>query len=297
MVYRFIQNNHEVFGLRWLLRKFDLSPNAYYNFLKDRKAAYRIKKQAICNEIKKIYHETEGKLGHRNMKIFLSRKGIMLSKKTVHIYMNKELGLTSIVKRKKPGYVKGHVHEVFPNLLKQNFITEEVNHIWCTDFTYLFLTDGSKRYNCTIIDLYDRSVISSLNGKEITSELAINALKKAIVSQPKLKTGLILHSDQGSQFTSEAFTDFCRSENISQSMSKAGCPYDNAPMERYYNTLKNELTYHHYYHNDEELNEAINDFAYVWYNHVRPHTFNGWLTPFEARYKNENIRLKCYKIA
>lgn len=80
-------------------------------------------------------------------------------------------------------------------------------------------------------------------------------------------------------------------------MSRAGCPYDNAPMERYFNTLKNELIYHHYYHNDWELNESINNFAYVWYNHVRPHTFNGGLTPFEARYKSQNIRLKCYKNA
>jgi putative transposase len=68
-------------------------------------------------------------------------------------------------------------------------------------------------------------------------------------------------------------------------------------MERYFNTLKNELIYHHYYHNDNELNEAVNNFAYVWYNHVRRHTFNGGLTPFEARNKLVNIRLKCYKNA
>jgi transposase InsO family protein len=72
-------------------------------------------------------------------------------------------------------------------------------------------------------------------------------------------------------------------------MSKAGCPYDNAPMERYYTTLKNELISHHYYHNDEELNQAINDFAYVWYNHIRPHTYNEGLTPFEARYRKSKI--------
>ena len=80
-------------------------------------------------------------------------------------------------------------------------------------------------------------------------------------------------------------------------MSKAGCPFDNAPMERYYNTLKNELIYHHHYHNDNELNDAVNEFAYVWYNHVRPHTFNNGLTPFEARRNFENIRSRCYKIA
>lgn len=200
--------------------------------------------------------------------------------------MNKELGLTSIVKRKKPGYIKGHAHKVFPNLLNQNFTTDRINHIWCTDFTYLFLTNGKKRYNCSIIDLYDRSVVASLNGKEITSELAINTLRRALDAQPTLKDELILHSDQGSQYTSKDFTDFCQSVKIQQSMSRAGCPYDNAPMERYYNTLKNELIYHHYFHSDEELDGAVKDFAYVWYNHVRPHTFNGGLTPFAARYKN-----------
>jgi transposase InsO family protein len=68
-------------------------------------------------------------------------------------------------------------------------------------------------------------------------------------------------------------------------MSKAGYPYDNAPMERYYNTLKNELIYLHYYHSDEELDTAVGDFAYFWYNHVRPHSYNGYLTPYEARYE------------
>jgi transposase InsO family protein len=67
-------------------------------------------------------------------------------------------------------------------------------------------------------------------------------------------------------------------------MSKAGYPYDNAPMERYYNTLKHELINLHYYHSDKELNTAINEFAYVWYNHVRPHSYNGYKTPYEARY-------------
>ena len=75
-----------------------------------------------------------------------------------------------------------------------------------------------------------------------TSNLAIRTLQKALESQPPIKGGLILHSDQGSQFTSKAFVEFCESVNVTQSMSKAGYPYDNAPMERYFNTLKNECT-------------------------------------------------------
>ena len=72
-------------------------------------------------------------------------------------------------------------------------------------------------------------------------------------------------------------------------MSKAGCPYDNAPMERYYNTLKNDCINLHYYHSDKELNTAIEEFAYVWYNHVRPLFF--------ARKKCTKLQRKIHNIA
>lgn len=93
-----------------------------------------------------------------------------------------------------------------------------------------------------------------------------------------------VHSDQGSQYTSKEFTEFCEELGITQSMSKAGYPYDNAPMERYFNTLKNDLIYQHYYRTEEELYTAVEEFAYVQYNHVRPHSYNNYKTPYEARY-------------
>ncbi|WP_407657364.1 DDE-type integrase/transposase/recombinase [Megasphaera cerevisiae] len=121
---------------------------------------------------------------------------------------------------------------MFSNLLHQDFTAESKNSKWCTDFTYLFLTDGSPRYNCAIIDLYNRSIVVSINGKEITSDLAIRTVKKALNFQPAIKQPLILHSDQGTQFSSKEFVSFCKSVKITQSMNKAGCLYDNAPMER-----------------------------------------------------------------
>ena len=87
------------------------------------------------------------------------------------------------------------------------------------------------RCNCTIIDLHDGSVVAGTTDRHITSDLAIRTLKKALESQPALKVELILHSDQGSQFTSKAFVEFCESVHVTQSMSKAGHPYDNAPMD------------------------------------------------------------------
>ncbi len=95
--------------------------------------------------------------------------------------------------------------------------------------------------------------------------------------------GLVLHSDQGVQFTSWAFVEYCKSQGIRQSMSKTGCPYNNAPMERFYKLLKSELIYHQKFETDLQLDEAINKYVYVWYNHIRPHSYNGGLTPFEAR--------------
>lgn len=270
--------------MRWLLRKFEITPNAYYNFLKNRKSAYHTQKQKVLNEIHTIYHEHGGVDGYRSMKVYLERKGMYLSNLTIHKYMNCELRLFSVVRRKKPGYKKGTPHKVFDNLLSQNFTADSINQKWCTDFTYLFLANGKKRYNCSVLDLHDRSVVASITDKNITADLAIRTIKRALKSQPDVKEDLILHSDQGSQYTSKDFTDFCAASGIIQSMSKAGCPYDNAPMERYYNTLKNELIYLHYYCTDEELNSAIEEFAYTTYNHVRPHSYNGYKTPFETRY-------------
>ena len=267
------------------MRKFNICPNAYYNYLKNRKAEYYQRKTDIKASIRDIYHSHDGADGYRAMQVYVHRRGINISCSTVHKYMNTEMQLFLISRRKKPNYESGKAHKVYDNKLKQDFRADEINQKWCTDFTYLFLTDGSKRYNCTILDLHDRSVVASITDKNITSDLAKRVLDKAIKSQPGIDLSkLILHSDQGSQYTSKEFTEFCEELGITQSMSKAGYPYDNAPMERYFNTLKTELIYLHYYRTETELYTAVEEFSYVHYNHVRPHSYNNYKTPYEARY-------------
>ena len=142
--------------------------------------------------------------------------------------MNTEMQLFSISRKKKPAYEHGIAHKVYENKLNQDFHADVINQKWCTDFTYLYLSDGAKRYNCSIIDLYDKSVLATLNSKRIDAELAIQTLQIALDRNP-VKGKIILHSDQGSQYTSRAFTEFCEGKGIQQSMSKAGCPYDNSP--------------------------------------------------------------------
>ena len=219
--------------------------------------------------------------------------------------MNTEMQLFSISRRKKPDYKHGTAHKVYENKLQQDFYALEINQKWCTDFTYLFLTNGSKRYNCTIIDLHDRSVVASITDKNMTADLAKRTLTKAIQSQPGINPGkLLLHSDQGSQYTSKEFTDFCRELGITQSMSKAGYPYDNAPMERYFNTLKNELIY-------QSINIIIgqkknclvqwkNLHMYIIIMYVRILTIITKRLTRHVMVSNDSItkiRLKCYKKA
>ena len=272
--------------MRWLLRRLGVYPNAYYNYLKHGKSKKNNRKQAVKDKIKEIYHKRNGVPGYRMMKKLLERENIFISMTTAHRYMNTECGLFSIV-RKKHRTGSGESHKVFDNLLNQDFSAVEPNRKWCTDFTYLFLQNGNKRYNCTVLDLYDRSVVASATGTEITSELAVRTLEKALVNNPSvLREGVILHSDQGSQFTSARFTEYCESHGVKQSMSRAGCPYDNAPMERYINTLKNELTKLYSFTSEEKLCDAVSDFAYVWYNHGRPHSYDNWLTPMQKRKEN-----------
>ena len=277
--YRFIDKYAKRFGINWLLKRMHLSPNAYYNYRKHRKSAKEKEKASILKVIEQLYHESGGRPGYRMMQQLLKNKGIELSVQTVRKYMNVELGLKSVTRKAKYRYHKGpKAYSVAENLLKQEFTANERNEKWCIDFTYIYFADRRKRYNCTIIDLYDRRVVASVNSNRIDTKLAIDTVTKAIKMSGK-KTGMILHSDRGSQFTSKEFVDFCKGHGITQSMSRPGCPYDNAPMERYFNTLKAEMLNLHCYSDEETLYRALNCYAYGWYNNQRPHSFNDGLPP------------------
>lgn len=119
--------------------------------------------------------------------------------------MNREWGLKFIVQPKKPGNEHNSPHKVSENRL---------NRKWCKDFTYLFLDSHEVRYNCTIIDLHDRSVAAGITERHITSGLAILILIKALESPPHMSEELILHSGRGSQYTLKALVEFCKKVNV-----------------------------------------------------------------------------------
>lgn len=268
--------------MHWLLNRLDINTNSYYFYInhKQNTADKLSKKQIILDKIAEIYHANNGTPGYRQMTDELHKEKIFLSPNTVYTYM-KELNIKSITRRVYK-YERGEAHEVFANLLQQDFKASKPNEKWCTDFTYLFLENGEKHYNCSILDLYDRSIVASICSDKIDAQLAIATLKKALVSKNYPK-GVLLHSDQGSQYTSKAFIQYCMNSGVIQSMSKAGYPYDNAPMERFFNTLKVEFYYLFKFRTRDVLYACINDFIYSRYNCSRPHTYNLGLSPMQKR--------------
>ena len=140
------------------------------------------------------------------------------------------------------------------------------------------MSNGKMRYNCTIIDLYNREVIATLNSNPISAELAVETLKIAMKRRKNFKN-VILHSDQGSQYTSKEFINFCCKNDIKQSMSRAGCPYDNAVIERFFSTFKNEFFNLYSFNDCGILDKKTYEFIYVKYNYLRPHSYNKGIPP------------------
>ena len=119
VVYRFIDDNKNIFGLRWLCKQFGISPNCYYNYKKDAKREYHKRLEHIFELIKYVYYNNNRVIGYRAMCIFIKRYG-----STMHKYMNKELNLCAVIMHSKPGYKTGKKNKIFDNLLNQNFTVD-----------------------------------------------------------------------------------------------------------------------------------------------------------------------------
>ena len=170
---------------------------------------------------------------------------------------------------KNPWKPKKNKDAVFPNLLITE-CPEYPNHIWATDFTYLKF-QNKWWYLATVIDLYTREVVGVSFQRTHTTQLVLDALLDAMVHHAK---PTIIHSDQGSEYTSKDFTSFCQDLKIIQSMSHPGCPWENGYQESFYKGFKVELgdptrfetlgelvamIYHQiYYYNTKRLHTSIN---------------------------------------
>ena len=167
----------------------------------------------------------------------------------------------------------------YPNLLNRNFAAERPNQKWVTDISYIRTGQGFL-YLSVIRDLYDNSIVAYKTGTQQTIHLVLSTLRAA-KKKEKVTAELQLHSDQGFQYTSQAYFKLTQAYGITPSMSRRGNPYDNALAENFFSILKTECIYRTKISTFVEANRLIDEYIYF-YNHQRIQTKTK-LTPLELR--------------
>ena len=163
---------------------------------------------------------------------------------------------------------------------KAEFKVEKPGEKWVGDITYIYTKETGWTYLAIVMDLFDLKVIGWSYGLNMTAELVVSAFNKAKIIR-KITKGMIFHSDLGSQYTSNEFEKLLVGNNVKHSYSKKGYPYDNASMESFNAILKKEEVNVNTYETFDEARKAIFEFIESWYNNIRIHSSNGYMTPNE----------------
>jgi len=185
-----------------------------------------------------------------------------------------------------------HNLPVSPNLLVRDFKVSEPDKVYVSDITYIWSSEGWM-YLAVVLDLFSREVIGWSMSRRIDSNLVQEALKMAVLIR-RPSSGLIFHSDRGSQYCSHNFRAMLNRYNIVSSMSRKGDCWDNAVCESFFSTLKKECVFHQHYRTCDEAKSDIIDYIEMFYNSKRLHSYLGYLSPreFERRNKKEKCCLK-----
>ena len=231
----------------------------------------------LAEKIRQCQEECHSTYGYRRVHIWLERQGIHHDPKTILHVMNK-YDLLSVVRRRR--YVKcGQALHKYPNLLNRDFRADRPNQKWATDISYIRTGQGFL-YLSVIRDLYDNSIVAYKTGTEQNIQLVLNTIRAARRNE-KVTAELQLHSDQGFQYTSQAYFKLTQEYGITPSMSRRGNPYDNAMAENFFSILKTECIHRVKLQTFLQARELIDRYIYF-YNHQRIQTRTK-LTPLELR--------------
>ena len=242
----------------------NISPKTYYK--------YRNKEDPDYYDyliIKEIFDDSKGTYGYRRIVegIKIKYKGVVMNGKKVLRIMKKYNLMPEYVRKAKKKNKNERIEDnVKPNLLNRNFNTDLPNKVWDTDVTYLIFK-GSRAYLSTIIDLYDRKVVAYKISKHNDNRLVMDTLNEAIAKRKDV-SGLIIHSDQGFQYTSYEYKAICESNGITISMSRKGTPIDDSPIESWHALLKKETLYNNNITSLEEYQKLIEEWI-EFYNTTR----------------------------
>lgn len=236
--------------------------------------------------VKKYFNESRQSAGARTIKSRLNEDGYIVGCYKVNKLMS-EANLIS----KQPGphnyKVSKKEHFELPNLLGRQFNCMEENQVWCGDITYIWA--GSQWiYLAVVMDLYSRKIVGWALSKSPDADLVVKALDHAH-QQRGNPEGVMFHSDQGCQYTSLKFRQAIWRFRMSHSMSRRGNCWDNAPMERFFRSLKTEWVPPMGYTNFAEAKKDLGSYIMIYYNQLRPHSSNDALSPMRFEEKRKDV--------
>ena len=270
-----IYRHRDQYSISEMCRFFNVSRSGYYDYVKRMDIpAWDL---PLAEKIRECQEKCGKTYGYRRVQIWLERNGIHRNPKTVLRVMQK-YGLLSAVRRKKYRKYGEYLHH-YPNLLNRDFSATKPNQKWVTDISYIPTKQGFL-YLSVIRDLYDNSIVAYKTGTEQTVNLVLSTIRAA-KRKEKVTAELQLHSDQGFQYTSQAYFKLTQFYGITPSMSRRGNPYDNALAENFFSILKTECIHRVKLQSFTEARRLIDEYIYF-YNHLRIQ-LKTKLTPLEKR--------------
>ena len=270
-----IYRHKDKYSISEMCRFFDVSRSGYYDYVK--RMDIPAKDLPLAEKIKECQIKNGKTYGYRRVHIWLEKQGIHHDPKTILRVMQK-YNLLSVIRRKRYRNYGEHIHR-YPNILNRDFKAERPNQKWVTDISYIKTGQGTL-YLSVIRDLYDNSIVAYKTGTEQNINLVLRTIKAA-KRKEKITAELQLHSDQGFQYTSQAYFNLTKSYGITPSMSRRGNPYDNAMAENFFSILKTECVYRTKLRTYEEARLLIGQYI-DFYNNERIQ-LKTKLTPIEFR--------------
>ena len=260
----------------------NISRSEFYNYLQRHRSHRSLENKALADEIKTIFHEHHGRYGCKRIQKVLEQQHIKVNHKRIARIMH-QCGLRAKGARKHYRFIPNKTqYEPRCNLLNRVFSTQHKNQVWVGDITYI-PTGRGFLYLAVFIDIFSRKVVGWAMNSNIRHNLVLSAFAHAYGREHPNK-GLLVHTDQGSQYTSRQFTNQLEQHCCIHSMSRKGNPYDNAVMGSFFKTLKRELVNDSYYDAQEQAKLSIFRYIETYYNTKRLHSSLGWISPnqFEA---------------
>ncbi len=260
-----------------MCRVLKMPKSTYYQAFHKKPNSYYVANEELLELIKAIHQKSKGRYGAPKIHARLQQEGYSCRIKRVQRLM-KEAGIQStITKKYRPTPTSGPVEER-ENVLEQDFTTTTINEKRVAAITYIHTLRDGWCYLASIRNLHTKKIVGYKFAWTMTTDIVLDALKNAVHAQ-KPGPGLIMHTDLGTQYTSEAYQQQLKKYEMVPSFSRKGCPYDNACIESFHATLKKGEVYRTKYDRYEAAKIALFQYIEGWYNRQRIHGRIGYMTP------------------